>query len=272
MNNNIKAKFLYDLGIRRENYPMSFLDKIQDISQIVSTTEIGYCSVSQYCDGKAEKFCIKDVVGTNHQRYAGKTWIDAFLDLDRGDNIIQLYDTNPDYWQEMKCLDNAEMGLIKYGNKYYIFDGAGGGNNRIITMKIRYLSLIAQAGNNTDEIDKINNEFTFSANVRELPEDRSIPFIVIALAEDLSGFSVRKEKSDYIVTKKFQDEELFRGNDEGIKEYFKSLFDKRNSNEETVEARLNSLRRVMGFAGKEYKEMLECILPQLKENNDLGER
>lgn len=272
MNNNIKARFLYDLGIRKDNYPMSFLDKIEDISQIVSTTEIGYCSVTKYCDGKAEKFCIKDVVGTNHQRYSGRTWIDAFFDLDRGDRIIELNDANPDYWQEIKSLDKADIGLIKYGDKYYIFDGAGGGNNRIITMKIRYLSLIAQAGDNADEIERINNEFTFSANVRELPEDKNIPFIIVALAEDLSGFSVRKEKEDYIVTKKFQDEELFRGNGEEIKEYFKSLFDQRNSNEETVEARLNSLRRVMGFAGKEYKEILECILPQLKGNNDLGKR
>ena len=165
MNNHIKAKFLYDLGIRKDNYPISFLDRIQDISKEVSSTEIGYCSVAQYCDGKPEKFCIKDVVGTNHQRYAGKTWIDAFLDLDRGDNIIELYNINPKYWQEMKDLNKADIGLLKYRGKYYIFDKAGGGNNRIITMKIRYLSLIAQA-TTAEEIERINEEFTFSANVR----------------------------------------------------------------------------------------------------------
>lgn len=270
MNNHIKAKFLYDLGIRKDNYPISFLDRIQDISKEVSTTEIGYCSVAQYCDGKPEKFCIKDVVGTNHQRYAGKTWIDAFLDLDRGDNIIELYNINPKYWQEMKDLNKADIGLLKYRGKYYIFDKAGGGNNRIITMKIRYLSLIAQA-TTAEEIERINEEFTFSANVRELPEDKSMPFIIIALAEDLCEFDVKNQQSHYIVTKEFQDEELFRGNAEELKAYFKSLFDQRNSDEETVKGRLNKLKRVMGFAGEEYKQILEEILPQLREK-DLRER
>ena len=99
-----------------------------------------------------------------------------------------------------------------------------------------------------------------------------MPFIVIALAEDLSGFSVRKEQTDYIVTKKFQDEELFRGNSEALKGYFRSLFDSRSNSDDVILSRLNSLRSVMGFAGQEYKDMLESILPQLKSNNDLGER
>jgi len=119
---NIKAKFLWELGIRKNDYPIGFLDKIQDITKMISTTEIGFCAYRNYCDGKVEKFSMKDVVGTNHPRYAGKTWIDAFLDLDRGDNIIKLYEENPGYWQEMKSLDNADVGLIKCGDKYYIFD------------------------------------------------------------------------------------------------------------------------------------------------------
>ena len=270
---NIKKDFLKNLEISKDNYPSAFFDKIEDISKILSSTEIGYCAVQNYCDGKAESFCIKDVVGTNHSRYAGKTWIDAFLDSDRGDEIIQLYYKNPDYWHEMKSLDNAEIGLIKYNGKYYVFDRAGGGNNRILTMKIRYLALIAQAGNNKEEIDRINNEFTFSANVRELPKDKTIPFLVMAVAEDLLEFSVRKENNCYIVTKKFQDDvEDFRGNDEEFKGYFRSLFDSKHYSKDVIQSRLNRLKRVMGFAGPEYKEVLYSILPQLKQNNDLEAR
>lgn len=268
---NEKAKFLYELGIRKDNYPTSFLEKIEDISKLITNTEIGYCAVSSRCDGKPEKFCIRDVVGTDHPRYAGKTWLDAFLDLDRGENIIELYRNNPGYWEEMKSLDNADIGLLKYGGKYYIFGKAGGGNNRIITMKMKYLSLIHQAGDDTDEIEKINNEFTFSANVRELPKDNTIPFVVVAMGEDLSGLDIRQENELFIVTKKFTDIELFRGNAEELKEYFKSLFDVNTYGEE-VNNRLEMLERGCRFSGKKHRMVLESILPQFKGYKQLDER
>lgn len=268
----IKARFLWDLGIRKDNYPKTFLDTIQDIGEMVTNVELGYCAVASRCDGQPGMFCIKDVVGTDHSRYAGKTWIDAFLDLDRGANIINLYKDNPSYWEEIKSLGNSDIGLLKYGDKYYIFSKAGGGNNRLITMKMRYLSLIHQAGNNPDEIERINNQFTFSANIRELPRDNTIPFIVVAMDEDLLGLGVRKKRGLFTVTKKFTDLELFKGDSIELIEYFKSLFSTDVYEENEVKARLEMLERGCRISPEKYRRVLEDILPQFKNFNQLEER
>ena len=269
---NIKAKFLWDLGIRRDNYPKTFLDTIQDINKIVTNVEIGYCGVSSRCDGYHGMFCIKDVVGTNHSRYAGQTWIDAFLDLDRGANIIKLYEDNPSYWEEIKSIGKSDIGLLKYGDKYYIFDKAGGGNNRLITMKMKYLSLIHQAGNNKDEIERINNQFTFSANIRELPKDNRIPFIVVAIDEDLRGLSVTKKGNLFTVTKKFTDKVLFKGNDDQLIEYFKSLFNTNIYDENEVKDRLESLEIGCRLSSEKYRKTLEDIIPQFTSSNQFKKR
>ena len=270
--NDIKANFLWNLGIRKDNYPISFLEKIQDIRKMITTTEIGYCAVDSRCDGKPGRFCIRDVVGTDHSRYAGQTWIDAFLDLDRGDRIIELYKDNPSYWEDIKTSGNSDIGLLKYKDKYYIFSKAGGGNNRLIAMKIMYLSLINQAGNNQDEIERINNKFTFSANIRELSRDNEIPFVVVAMGEDLDGFSVKKEGDTFIVYKKITDQVLFKGDSEQFKKYFKSLFDKDIYGKELVDSRLESLENGCKFSAEKHRKVLEEILPQFKEYNQLGAR
>lgn len=267
-----KRIFLLNLGIRNDNYPQTFFDTIQDINTMVTNVELGYCAVDSWCDGQPETFCIKDVVGTDHPRYAGKTWLDAFLDLDRGTDIIKLFEDNPNYWEEIKSLGNSDIGLLKYGDKYYIFSKAGGGNNRLITMKMRYLALIYQAGNNPDEIERINNQFTFSANIRELPRDNTIPFIVVAMAEDLSGLGVRKRGGQFTVTKKFTDLELFNGDSTQLIEYFKSLFSTDVYGDDAVKARLQELERGCRMSPKEYRKVLEDILPQFKTFSQLEER
>lgn len=268
----IKVKFLRDLGIRRDNYPETFLDPIQDITKIITNVEMGYCGSSSRCDGQPGMFCIKDVMGTDHSRYAGKTWIEAFLDLDRGFDIIKLYETNPYYWEEIKNVDNSDIGLIKYEDKYYIFSKAGGGNNRLIAMKIKYLALIHQAGNNKDEIERINNQFTFSANIRELPKDNRIPFIVVAIDEDLRGLSVTKKGNLFTVTKKFTDKVLFKGNDDQLIEYFKSLFNTNIYDENEVKDRLESLEIGCRLSSEKYRKALEDIIHQFTSSNQFKKR
>lgn len=266
-----KIGFLKELGITKGNYPQGFFEKIENMNQCVTNVERGYCADESRCDGREEDFCIKDVVGTDHERYAGNTWIDAFWDLDRGDNIIELYRSNPQYWEEMKKEGHAEIGLLKRGDKYYILARAGGGNNRIITMKIKYLALIHQAGDDEAEIDRINKEFTFKGRVRELPIDINdpIPFVVVAMAEDLSGITVCKKGETFCVTKKFTDIELFRGSSEELIEYFQSLFDIAVHGEKIVNERLQAIERGCHFSARKHRQILESILPQLKE---FGER
>ena len=265
----VKTKFLNSIGIQRNNYPRSFFEPIQNVNQLFTSTEIGYCASYESCDGKPGMFCIKDVVGTDHDRYAGKTWIEAFFDLDRGANIIGLSETNPDYWEEIKKKEHTDLGLIKCGDKFFIFSKAGGGNNRLITMKIRYLSLIEQANGNPDEIERINNRFTFCANIRELPEDYEIPFVVVSMCEDL-GFSIKKTGDIFTVYKKFSNIVLYKGDCIGLKQYFRSLFDVDMNGEEEVKRRLEKIEFGCRISSPKNREVLESIIPQLKQGDILS--
>ena len=135
--NDTREQFLKNIHINTNNYPATFYERIKSIP--LSIVEKSYCAVSEYCGGRAENFHIRDLVGTDHPRYAGKTWIEAFLDLDRGSNIIELYNNNPNYYDQLRDPNQTDLGLIKIDGKYYIFGHAGGGNNRLITMKNKYL-------------------------------------------------------------------------------------------------------------------------------------
>ena len=267
----VKVRFLSSLGVKKEQYPTGFFDTIQNVNEVLTNTEIGYCALSESCGGKPEMFCIKDVIGTDHDRYANRTWIDAFMDLDRGAQIISMNEENPAYWEEMKQKENADIGLIKSGDKYYIFSRAGGGNNRIITMKIKYLALIEKANGDPEEIDRINKEFTFYANIRELPKDNEIPFIVFSMCEDLPEMSVKKEEDIYTVYKKFTNIELFKGDSDGLKQYFKDLFDVTKCGEDIVRERLEGIERGCNFSPKKHREVLEGIIPQLRPKDVLDE-
>ena len=257
--NDIRKKFLESIYVSTENYPASFYEKIQNIP--LSSIETEYCAVPNYCDGKKEEFHIRDLIGTNHERYVGKTWIEAYLDLDRGNDIIQLYNKNPNYYKEIREPDKTDLGLIKLDRKYYIFDKAGGGNNRLITMKIMYLS---QMANNKIDSEKTDEMFTFSARVREIPKDRDLPYIIMALGEDL-GFGVNHSNGTIKLTKKFSDDMLFEGNSDDIKQYFLSLFDTDKYDSDLVKQRLNNIRRTFSFSGKQYQEKLEQLIPNLRE-------
>lgn len=258
----INRKFLQDLGIQEGNYPASFFEKVKDIKDFISDTEISYCGIQKFCDGKKQEFHIRDVVGTNHQRYVGKSWIEAYFDLDRGNEVVDLYYKNPNYWKEIRDFSKTDLGLIKSNNQYYIFDKAGGGNNRLITMKLMYLSLVAQNQADTQQLDEM---FTFSANVREVPKDKDLPYIIFALGEDLD-FDLSHSNGIIELRKKFSNEEpIFSGNAEELKSYFLSLFDINQYDKEIVKQRLNSIRRTFGFTGKTYQEKMQQIIPGLRE-------
>lgn len=257
--NDIRKKFLESIHISTQNYPATFFERIQNVP--LSNIETEYCAVPNYCNGKTEKFHIRDLVGTNHQRYANKTWIEAYLDLDRGNEIIELYNKNPEYYKEIRDPNKTDLGLIKIDGKYYIFDKAGGGNNRLITMKIMYLSEMAK---HQIDLEKIDEKFSFSARVREIPEDRDLPYLIIALGEDL-GFGVNHSKGTIRLTKKFSDDILFEGNAEDIKKYFLSLFDTNKYDSDLVKQRLDNIKRTFNFSGKQYQQKLEQLVPSLRE-------
>lgn len=177
------------MGIKTDDdIPSSFHEKIKVLDECITDSEKFYCSDYTLSGSFRIPFCVKNIIGTNHARYAGKSWLEAFLDLDRGDEIIELYFENPEYYtNDLKKYETGSTigGVVIKDNKGYIFSAAGGGNNRMITMKILYLAMIE--GKSNEEINYINEKFTFYANVRNLPEN----YIVCELVDKLDKFSFK---------------------------------------------------------------------------------
>lgn len=162
-----RKRFFLELGILTDDdIPKSFFDVIQSYSDNFSEYE-RFCLDDYNISFCAKKsFSLKDVVGTNHDRYKNKTWLEAFLDLDRGEELLELYFSNPSYYDELKKTDKCDIGLACKDGRYFILDRAGGGNNRMIIMKIRYLALASKKGCN---LEKLDSQFSFIGNVRVAP-------------------------------------------------------------------------------------------------------
>lgn len=193
-----RKRFFEELGILNDDdIPESFFDVICSYSNDFSESE-KFC-ISEYniafCSD--EIFSLRDVVGTSHDRYANKTWLEAFLDLDRGEELLELYFDNPLYYDELKKSENCDIGLACKDGKYYILDSAGGGNNRMIIMKIKYL---AMASKENCDLEKLSSEFSFIGNVRRSPDEKtakSIFYIMFPNGEfSSSGYRVLNKSLD----------------------------------------------------------------------------
>ena len=133
---NSQKKLLMEMGIYCDaDMPEEFFEKIKSLQQDLTEAEIYSISdyYKPYCyDGKLD---MSRLVGTDHDKYANKSWIEAFSVLSRGEQIAALYLQNPDYYKN-ESIENIDMGLIEKDGFYYISSKNGGGNNRLITLKL----------------------------------------------------------------------------------------------------------------------------------------
>ena len=135
-----KKKFLNLIGIYSDDdFPKEFYDVIKSTRDEITESEKFCVDDYRKCCCNNEHLDLSRLVGTDHDRYAGKSWIEAFSDLDRGDENIILFFKNPDYYLN-ELEDDIDMGVIEKNNEYFIYSRCGGGNNRLIMMKIFYLA------------------------------------------------------------------------------------------------------------------------------------
>ncbi len=72
---------------------------------------------------------IKDIIGTNHQRYTPGSWLNALNNAERFDSVVKFFaQKDPLYFKE-GVFHWTNITLHKKGTNYFIYDG---GNNRII--------------------------------------------------------------------------------------------------------------------------------------------
>jgi len=80
-------------------------------------------------------------------------------------NLIDFISKN--YYDELKSGNIIDLDLVLKDGEYYIFDKAGGGNNRMILMKLKYLALKEK----TLDKEKLDEEFSFCGNIRMSPPE-----------------------------------------------------------------------------------------------------
>ena len=192
----IKRRFLESIGIISiEDIPNSFYDKIENLNNNITNSQKFCISDYNISPNRHNQFEIKDLVGTDHSGYAGKSWIEAFLSLERGDKNLELYFDNPNYYMEFH--DDSLLGLAKKDGKYYILDSAGGGNNRLIILKLKYLALVNQG-----KVEEADNMKLFG-NIRTVPSIISADNIFNLIFPD-GGY---QESGYYVINKStFSDE------------------------------------------------------------------
>ena len=134
--NNHQKQFLHSLGISSDkDMPSEFFEKIKSLNTDLSKEE-------QFCVSDYNKvYCyytkldMERLVGTDHDKYVNKSWIEAFSLLSRGEEISELYLNNPRYYENVDT-KKVDMGLVEKDGNFYIFSKNGGGNNRLITLKL----------------------------------------------------------------------------------------------------------------------------------------
>lgn len=150
----IKKKYMNVLGIYGdEDFPVEFFEKIKSTKDEITESEKFCIDDYNTCYCHNETIDFSRLVGTDHDKYAGKSWIEAFMILDRGDKNIEQFFQNPDYYRN-NSKEQIDMGVVEKDGKYYIYSKCGGGNNRLIIMKLFYI------------VQRKNNKPFFSPLVR----------------------------------------------------------------------------------------------------------
>ncbi len=139
---NYQKQLLISFGVKSDDdMPSEFFEEIRSVAVDLSKEE-QYC-VSDYYKSYCyfAKLDMTKLVGTDHDKYVNKSWIEAFSLLSRGNDIAELFLKNPSYYDNTD-IKKADMGLIEKDGLFYISSKIGGGNNRLITLKL--ISIIQQ--------------------------------------------------------------------------------------------------------------------------------
>ena len=138
---NKKKKFLESLGLDINNLPPEFEKYSHTMEEIFSEEEIEFIIYENLTEKNFKKFSLKNLVGTTHPSYCNKTWLEAFLSSKRGDNAVDEYFNNPEYYShDLKQLDQSNLKhdtpieLYESNNKFFI----NGGNNRLSLIMMNY--------------------------------------------------------------------------------------------------------------------------------------
>lgn len=181
-----KKRFLESIGIDINDLPPEFEKHSDTIESTLSKEEIEFLNRENLTGRYQKKFCLRDLVGTTHPDYTDKTWLEAFLLSKRGDSAVEQYFKNPEYYsKDLKQFDQSStrhetpLELYESDGKFFI----NGGNNRLSLIMMKYLAEMSKT-QTEEERAKIDNKYTFVADVQSVPEDKDIMYMLNMLSEN----------------------------------------------------------------------------------------
>lgn len=200
----IKKGFLEKLGIDINNLPEEFNRITASYSDSLTREERDFLFSDSYTKEFVLPFKMKDIVGTNHPDYQNKTFFEAFIASARGDENIKKFYSNPNYYSEtLKQPDQSfktalhdtpiELSRDAEGNCYII-----GGNNRLNLLMMKYLAKLSVC-KTEEEREILDNEYTFYAEIRALPQNRDVNntiFLLKNFFKDNIKFTFKGENPD----------------------------------------------------------------------------
>ena len=272
-----KKKFLESIGIDIDNLPPEFEKYSSDFESTFTSDEMAFFDRESMTGTYTKEFSLRDLVGTSHPDYSDKSWIDAFLLSKRGDDAVEQYFRNPEYYSE--GLKGFDQSSLQHDSPIELYEDNGqffikGGNNRLSLIMMKYLAEMSRA-KTEEEKAKIDEEYTFVGQVNPLPKDKDIMYM-INMIRNSSNEPVQVEKTgtrenDCQYTIKFGDRIVQIQSKEDLEQVIREGYNinKAKSVRELSDNIGNLVRDgIMYGADKEKQRILSTIFPNLEQLKD----
>jgi len=281
----VKKEFLKSIGIDLNNIPSAFFKENKSFdSEVTKMSERSFLHSERVSGIGFKQFSLKDLAGTMHPDYENMPWLEAFLKTKRGDQNIKEYFSNPQYYEQLKEINQADMKhntpleLYDVDGKYFI----SGGNNRLALMMLKYLAEKSNA-KTQEQADEIDKKYTFAAKVNKLPHDRKIvetidilQYSSAAIGKSFEVVNVGKDVDDcnfeIIASNKESQTKIFKisGYNE-LEKFFKAQYSLFNStNEGDMFKKIDNIAKLYGQNTKnspsyseERAEVLKTAFPDI---------
>ena len=192
-----KRSFFNSIGLDVNNLPQELQIKTNSIQKKLSKQDLLFLNSNNLTRAELKHFRLKNLIGTDNLNYDNKTWIEIFSQNEKSDEIVKQYYKNPNYYfKELRKLDqstlthNNTLELYEDNGMFFIKDGVG----RLSFLMIKYLLEMSRAQSKEERI-MINKQYIFAANIRSIPKDRDIMYLIIMLQE-IYGTKLKLQKAN----------------------------------------------------------------------------
>ncbi|MBO5348828.1 MAG: hypothetical protein J6A89_03285 [Clostridia bacterium] len=254
-----KRSFFNSIGLDINNLPQELQIKTINMQKKLPKEDINFLNSTSLTKVEQKHFRLKNLVGTDNVNYDNKTWIEILINNEKSDGIIKQYFKNPNYYfKELRKLDQSNLNhnnsieLYEDNGKFFVKDGIG----RVSLMMTKYLLEMSRA-QSKEEKAIINKQYIFAANVRAVPKDRDLIYLINMLL-DIYGTKLQVEKisnsEDCNYNIKYGDKIIEIKNKKELENFIKnSYLPKEYKSTEKLKNKIASLTKI----GLQYKETEE---------------